>query len=901
MVATAASSTFVVKPCSYEQARCLVAELGLSEPVAMTLVRRGYGTPSAAREFLEASESHDPFEFDQMEEVVALLLAAASRGRQVTVHGDYDTDGVCATAILVAALRDAGAPCDWYLPDRLADGYGLSADTVRRLAARGTQVLVTADCGIACPDEVALARELGLEVVVTDHHEPGERLPECPLLHPRISGYPFEELCGTGVAHKLAAALRQRSGTGSDDAGGLSELGAAAGGASPQDLDLVALATVADLVPLRGENRALVRAGLAEARRGRRTGLKALIAAAGGEAGRLDEGDFAFRLAPRINAAGRLYRADAGVELMLTADEARAKQIAVELDRANHERRDAEREALAGAERALAELPLELREGAAIVVAGEGWHPGVVGIVASRLVERHWRPAIVLGIDSKGRAKGSGRSIPGFDLLEGLRSCAEHLGRFGGHRAAAGLELDAADLDAFRSAFAAHAEATLRAEDLVRSDPVDAVVGGESLGLAIAEELALLAPFGKGNPEPRFLVPAARVQDVRPMGEGRHARFSLHSGSRRALGVAFGTNGELDRAASGGPLDVAVRLEVNRWNGTVEPRVVLRDLYPGSETEKNRNPAVSSTGEAAGSGTTPAGGEGTAGAAPAGCDSPASGEEWWRRFDVELEAEIRPTGADPAGAPSSRLVADRRGCSGVACIAGLLSTGGAVLALCADVSRRRELAERAAAPIRFGGGDCALACGSCSEAGISDRVGSIAAAGHGLALVDWAALQLAPELASAFEHVVLVDPPPEPRLEALAGQGEGYLHLAWGAPELELALRVHEAEWPLRPALAACFRRLRDADAGDGEAITQELLPPLLAGSSRHPRSPEQAARPVRVLEELGLVHWQRGGTSRALGVVSSKETDLELSAAFRAFRARYEEGRRFLNSKTLR
>jgi single-stranded-DNA-specific exonuclease len=859
-----ASSSFSIEPCSFEEARALAGELEISEPVAMTLVRRGYRTAAAAREFLEASESHDPFEFEAMEEVVGLLLGAAGRGRRITVHGDYDTDGVCSTAILVAALRDAGAECDWYLPDRLGDGYGLSADTVRRLAARGTGVLLTADCGIGCPGEVALARELGLEMVVTDHHEPGERLPDCPILHPRLSGYPFGELCATGVAHKLAQALRERAGA------------AAADGIS--DLDLVALATVADLVPLRGENRALVRAGLAEVRRARRPGIRALIAAAGCEPDRLDEGDLAFRLAPRINAAGRLYRADAGVELMLTPDPERAERIAAELDRANRDRRSAERDALEGAERALTELPAELREAPALVVAGEGWHPGVVGIVASRLVERHWRPAVVIGLDGSGRGRGSGRSIPGFDLLEGLRACSEHLERFGGHRAAAGLELEADRIDAFREAFAEHAREALGPEALVRTEPVDAVVGGESLGLAIAEELELLAPFGKGNPEPRLLVPAARVRDVRPMGEGKHARFSLESGAKRALGVAFGVNGELDRAASGGPLDVAVKLEVNQWNGTVEPRVVLRELFPGGGRKGSDPP-------------------GTERADPQGaCVTSAGPEEWWRRFDAELGGDLDRRPELPR--PGRRAVVDRRGCSGVACIAGLLSTGTAVLAVCADVSRRRALAESAAAPARFGGGETTLACGRCAAEEMSARLAELAAGGRGLALADWGAVGLDPGLASRFEHVVVVDPPPFPQLEALAGIGEGYLHLAWGEAEVELALRVHDAEWPLRQGLAGTFRAIREAAAAGGGAAGGESLVRALAGDGRHPRTAQQAARRARVLGEMGLLRWQGTDTSRTLGVVSSEGRELERSGAFRTYRARHEEGKRFLNSK---
>ncbi|HEX6116351.1 MAG TPA: single-stranded-DNA-specific exonuclease RecJ [Solirubrobacterales bacterium] len=865
MAASAARTAFTIEPCSYREVRELSAELGVSEPVAMMLVRRGYRTAVAARDFLAAAETHDPFEFDAMEEVVEGLLAAAGAGLKVTVHGDYDTDGVASTAILVAALRDAGAECDWYIPDRLADGYGLSAATVRRLAAAGTRLLVTVDCGVGCPDEVALARELGLEVIVTDHHEPGERLPECPILHPRLSGYPFGELCATAVAYKLASALRERAGIDAADV---------------SDLDLVALATVADLVPLRGENRALVREGLAEARRGQRLGLRALIAAAGCEIERLDEGDLAFRLAPRINAAGRLYRADAGVELMLTSDPDRAEAIAEELNRANSERRFAEREALAGAESALAALPGEDREAPAVVIAGEGWHPGVVGIVASRMVELHWRPSIVIGLDADGRGRGSGRSIPGFDLLAGLQACSEHLERFGGHRAAAGLEVRAENVAAFRAAFAEHAASVLTPADLVRSQPVDAIVGGESLGLPVAEELERLAPFGKGNPEPRLLVPAARVRDVRPMGEeGRHARFSLQSGARRALGVAFGVNGELDRAAAGGPLDVAVKLELNHWNGAVEPRVVLSELY----------------GQAPG-----LGGEAPRAADGPACSTAAGAEEWWRLFDAEMRADLEAAPPRPSG-PSARTVVDRLGDSPVACIAGLLSTGTSVLAICADVARRRGLAESAADPARFGGGEAVLACGRCAAAPMEDRVGALTTSGRGLALADWGALELSPRLAEPFEHVVVVDPPPFAELESLAGRGEGYLHLAWGGPELELALRVHDSQWPLRPVLAASFRALREATLAAGGELAGEDLLVALAGGERRPASARIAARSARVLTDLGLVEWARKRTSRSLGVVSSVARDLERSASFRAYRARHEEGKRFLNNKKQR
>ena len=591
--------TFAAEPYSYADARAVAAGLGVSEPVAVTLVRRGYRTPAQARAFLAADESHPPAAFASMAAVVAQIEGAVAAGGRITVHGDFDVDGVCATTIMVSTLRQLGAECDWLIPDRIGDGYGVSAGNVERLAKRGTRLLITVDCGVTAVEQVRLARELGIETIVTDHHQAGDELPECPILHPAIDGYPFEHLCGTGVAWKLASALGREEET---------------------DLDLVALATVADVVPLVGENRALVKRGVAAMRRGERVGLRALMETAKCEPTRLDEGDLAFRLAPRINAAGRLYRADAGVELLLSEDEGRAEQIAIELSKANAERRATEREVDAAAEAARRELPEELREAPGLVLAGEGWHPGVVGIVASRLVERHHRPVVVVSLDGNGEGRGSGRSIPGFDLHAALGACSEHLLSFGGHRAAAGLSLRAEDLDAFRAAFAAHAAAVLGPEDLRRTERIDAVVGGVGLGLELAEELGQLAPFGMGNPGVRLMVPSARVSDVRTMGEGKHARFSLHSGAHRALGVAFGRSslGVEDED----PVDAAVRLELNHWNGAVEPRVVLRELYPLEDGAEPVAPHSCECGEA----------------------------EWWKRFEAELGRELAPgPGAEGGG------------------------------------------------------------------------------------------------------------------------------------------------------------------------------------------------------------------------------------------------------------
>jgi single-stranded-DNA-specific exonuclease len=885
---------FAAEPYAYADVRAVAAGLDLSEPVAVTLVRRGYRTPEQARAFLAADESHPASAFDSMAAIVAQARAAIGSGERITVHGDFDVDGVCATTIMVSTLRELGAECDWLIPDRIGDGYGLSAPNIEKLAKRGTALLLTVDCGVTAVEEVRLARELGIETIVTDHHQAGDELPDCPILHPEISGYPFASLCGTAVAWKLASALQVESGVGSP--GTPHEV--APGDPTPDstsradfDLDLVALATVADVVPLVGENRSLVKRGLAEMRRTQRIGLRALIAGAKCEPTRLDEGDLAFRLAPRINAAGRLYRADAGVELLLTEDEGRAEEIAAELGRANSERRAREREVDTAAEAARRELPEHLREALGLVVAGEDWHPGVVGIVASRLAERHHRPAVVISLDGEGGARGSGRSIPGFDLHAALAACSEHLVSFGGHSAAAGLSLRAEALGAFREAFAAHAGSVLRPEDLSRTERIDAMVGGVGLGLDLAEELGRLAPFGMGNPGVRLMVPSARVSDVRTMGQGKHARFSLHSGAHRALGVAFG------RSSLGveddDPVDAAVRLEVNHWNGSVEPRVVLRELYPLEDQGEEPGPE-----------------QGLALHACACEDA-----EWWQRFEAELARDLdegsgsglgglSPQGRQtPQGGTPRSLI---RGTASVTVtIAEVVSSGAGVLAVCADASRRAALAAGATGLARFNGGAGRVACSRCGGAAL-DAI--LAKADGGLALVDYAVLRRSPGVAQRFEHVVLVDPPSSAAVEQLAAQpragddehgdarevraepAPGFLHVAWTDAEREFALAVCDEQHASREAVAAVFRSLREA----GEVGGRELRAALAGGGARV-LAPEAAARCFRVLTELGLVAGEPNGGAGSVGVVSSEATDLERSAAFRAYRAQHSEAKRFL------
>jgi single-stranded-DNA-specific exonuclease len=625
-------SRIELTPYSFAAALALERELGVGHVLAQVLVRRGFGDPDAARAFLHRGVTHDPRGFDGLEAAVALIRRHLDARTRIVVHGDYDVDGVCATAILVRGLRAMGADVSWFLPSRVDDGYGLARSTVDALAARGTELLITVDCAITAIEEVAAARAAGIDVVVTDHHSPRAdgQLPDAPIVHPALCGYPCAELCGTGVAYKLAQALGAPGVEG--------------------DLELVAIATIADLMGLTGENRTLVRDGLRALAVTARPGLRALMAVSRVDPSAVDTSAVGFRLAPRINAAGRLQRADAGVELLLTADHARAKEIAAELDSVNAERRMVEQRIVWEA----VEQVAALGERRGYVLAAEGWHPGVIGIVASRIVERFHRPAVLVGLDGE-LGSGSGRSIPGFDLLGALHACAGQLERYGGHRAAAGLTVARGRLDAFRAEFEAHCAAHVTDEMLAPVERVDAVVSGSELTIGLADELALLEPCGIGNPAPRVLIPGARFTEVRAMGEGKHARFVVRSGEGHARAVAFGCGGKLPAE----PVDASFRLERNVWNGAVEPRAVLRIARPCARGE------IEVVGQ------------------PANYLLAAFDE-------VEQALGEQPGGADNVRrlCRSNERPLDRRGESPLAVLADAVATGEPVLAVCAEVARR---------------------------------------------------------------------------------------------------------------------------------------------------------------------------------------------------------------------
>jgi single-stranded-DNA-specific exonuclease len=559
---------WTIRPCPHRQASALAKELGLNEITASVLVRRGYGNPDAARSFLAGEQPlHDPFLLGDMTAAVERIRAAVAEHKRICVHGDYDVDGICATVLAVLVLRELGADVEWHLPSRFDEGYGVSGHTLERLADEGCGLVITVDCGITAADEVERARALGLDVVVTDHHRPADRLPDCPIVATKASDYPFPELCGTGVVYKLGQALL---GVDSD--------------VLRRHLDLVALATIADVVPLVGENRSLAIAGLRALARTQKPGLRALMKVAAVDPATVDAGHVGFRLAPRINAAGRLGHPRAALELLLTTVDDEARDLADKLEDLNRDRQAVEDRILRAAIAEVEDWPEAKRRRRAYVVSGEDWHEGVIGIVASRLVERYHRPVVLLA-GTDGLWKGSGRSIPVFDLHAALGSCSRFLERFGGHRAAAGLSIRPDMIEPFADAFAARADMMLPSEELTPTTAVDAVLPrGARLTLDLCEELGRLAPFGLGNPDVTLLAPGCELGDLTTVGDGKHLRFRVNRGGRDAGGaIAFGQGTKLDRYRRQGRYDVAFRLQENHWNGTVAPQLVVRRVFDSDD------------------------------------------------------------------------------------------------------------------------------------------------------------------------------------------------------------------------------------------------------------------------------------------------------------------------------
>ena len=544
--------------------------LGLKPLAARLLVRRGIRDAEAARAFLEGGPEtlHDPFRMKGMREAAERVRAAVGRGERIRIFGDYDADGVSATALARLLLRELGADFDHAVPHRTLEGYGLSAAAVEAAAEAGVRLILTVDNGISAGEAIARAGELGIDVVVTDHHEPPPVLPRAAaIVNPKQPGcpYPFKGLAGVGVAFKLAHALLGRP---------------------PLEwAELAAIGTIADLMPLADENRFIVRHGLGLMRRTGRPGIRALAAKCGVELPALNADTVAFGMAPRINAAGRMKHAEPAIRLLLTDDEAEAEACAAELDALNRERQrlvDAitvEAEAI-WADRVRAAETAGGERPRVIVAAGEDWNAGVVGIVASRLIERHYRPALVLGIDPEtGLAKGSARSIPGFDLHAALTACADLLDHFGGHQAAAGLTLRAERLPELEARLDALAAGWLTEDDFVRKVEIDLVCAPHEATLEAAEQLRLLEPYGYGNPRPTLLVADVPVRSARTIGkDGKHLQIAPEGPPGTLEAVGFGFGDWAARLSDTARVDLVGELGVNEWNGRRKPQLIVRDL-----------------------------------------------------------------------------------------------------------------------------------------------------------------------------------------------------------------------------------------------------------------------------------------------------------------------------------
>jgi single-stranded-DNA-specific exonuclease len=562
------------------EAAGLSQALGLPPLVAQVLAQRGLATPEAARAFLkpDLSQLHEPAAMPGLMDAADRLVAAARAGEPVVIYGDYDVDGITASAILWQALRLADANVRIYIPHRLEEGYGLNLEAVEKLAAEGARLLVTVDCGISGVAETARARELGLEVIITDHHEPHpDRLPPAHILvDPKLPGspYPFRELSGAGIALKLAWAIGQRLSQRDRVSDAFREFLIAATG-------LAALGTIADVVPLVGENHVLASFGLRALAGSRHPGLTALLEAAGLTDKPLDADHIGFILGPRLNAAGRLGHAREVVELLTTAGPDAALAIARELDRQNRRRQELEKEILDQADAQAAQV-FDPQRDAAIVLSGAGWHTGVIGIVASRLVEKYYRPTILIGT-SEGHAQGSGRSIPGFHLYQALAACDKHLTNYGGHAMAAGLRLDEASVPAFREAFLAHAAGTLARDQLTARLTVDAEIALPQVTLDTVRLLEKMGPFGAGNPRAVLAIPTVRLAaPPRRIGrQGEHLSMTLTQSGHARRAVGWNLGHLADTLGRAGACGVAFTCRVSDFSGPPQAELHLKDLWLG--------------------------------------------------------------------------------------------------------------------------------------------------------------------------------------------------------------------------------------------------------------------------------------------------------------------------------
>ncbi|MDM5190116.1 single-stranded-DNA-specific exonuclease RecJ [Bacillus sp. DX4.1] len=542
----------------------LASKLQLTPLVTSLFLNRGLDTEEKIMDFLntEKQEFHDPFLLEGMDRTVERVQQAIQNGEQILIFGDYDADGVSSTTVLFLALQELGADVEFYIPNRFTEGYGPNEAAFRWAHGAGFSLIITVDTGIAAVHEAQVAKDLGVDLIITDHHEPPPELPEAlAIIHPKLEGgvYPFHYLAGVGVAFKVAHALLGRV---------------------PEHLlEIAVIGTVADLVSLHGENRLLVQRGLKQMRATKRVGLQALFKVGNVSQNEITEESIGFSLAPRINAVGRLEDAAPAVHLLLSEDPEEAKELAAEIDELNKLRKDIVKQIT---EEAIAEVennyPPEKNK--VLVLAKEGWNPGVIGIVASKLVERFYRPTIILNIDpEKQTAKGSARSIAGFDLFANLSDCRELLPHFGGHPMAAGMTLHMHDVEELRRRLNEQAEAILTAEDFIPITTVDAICKVEDVTLSAIEEMQKLAPFGVGNPKPRIAVQDAELESIRAIGsDGSHLKMALRDGQATLDTIGFGFGAYAKEISPVARVSVVGEASINEWNNFRKPQLMVQDI-----------------------------------------------------------------------------------------------------------------------------------------------------------------------------------------------------------------------------------------------------------------------------------------------------------------------------------
>jgi len=559
------------QPCDEAAAAALSESLKIGLVTARLLCQRGIVSPGEAARFLKPSldHLHDPLALADMGAAVERVLAAISRKERVAIHGDYDVDGITSTVILERMIAALGGQVTHFIPERIRDGYGLQVPAVERLHGDGVRLIISVDCGIRSMDAARRAADLGIDLIITDHHEPGRELPRAlAVINPKRPdcSYPDKNLAGVGVALKLVQALCARSGREKW---------------LPGFVKIAAIGTLADVVPLVGENRVIAKIGLELLSRGpHKVGLRALLDASGLTGKTIDSYHVSFILAPRVNAAGRMATPDIAARLLLATDDAMAEEaraLAAQLNEENLRRQDQEQEILAEARRAIENDP-DIGAHSVLVVAGEGWHRGVIGIVASKLVDAFHRPAVVISIED-GVGHGSCRSIGAFDMLGAIEACGTHLVRFGGHKMAAGLTLEAGALKAFRSALQAHGDDHLGPDDLRPRLRIDARLGLDAIKGRLVEDVLSLEPFGLGNPRPVFCAGPVEIVDGPRRIKERHLKMAVRQHGRIFRAIAWrSVEREPFLVEHRGALDVAFSLTQNTFNGETNTELTLADM-----------------------------------------------------------------------------------------------------------------------------------------------------------------------------------------------------------------------------------------------------------------------------------------------------------------------------------